>query len=57
MGINKAVLLLFIDIKMAYKSVRRKVFCNMILEFGIPMKLVCLIKKCLNETYIRVQVA
>jgi len=29
---------------------------NIITEFGIPMKLVRLIKMCLNETYSRVQV-
>jgi len=29
---------------------------NILIEFGIPMKLVRLIKLCLNETYSRVQV-
>jgi hypothetical protein len=29
---------------------------NILIEFGIPMKLVRLIKICLNETYCRVQV-
>ena len=29
---------------------------NILIEFGIPMKLVRLIKMCLNETYSRVQV-
>jgi hypothetical protein len=28
----------------------------MLIDFGIPMKLVMLIKMCLNETYTRVQV-
>jgi len=29
---------------------------NILIEFGIPMKMVRLIKMCLNETYSRVQV-
>jgi hypothetical protein len=47
---------LFIDFKKAYDSVRREVLYNIIIEFGIPMKLVRLVKMCLNETYSRVQV-
>jgi hypothetical protein len=31
--------------------VRRKVLYNILIEFGVPMKLVRLIKMCLNETY------
>ncbi|PNF23216.1 hypothetical protein B7P43_G02735 [Cryptotermes secundus] len=42
---------LFIDFKKAYDSVRREVLYNILIEFGIPMKLVRLIKMCLNETY------
>jgi len=30
--------------------------CNILIEFGIPMKLVRLIKMCLTETYSRVRV-
>jgi hypothetical protein len=30
--------------------------CNNLIEFGIPMKLVILIKMCLNETYSRAPV-
>jgi len=30
--------------------------CNVLSEFGIPMKLVRLIKMCLNETCSRVQI-
>ena len=51
-----AVHQLFIDFKKAYDSVRREVLCNILIEFGIPMKLVRLIKMCLNETYGRVRV-
>jgi hypothetical protein len=42
---------LFIDFKKAYDSVRREVLYNILNEFGIPRKLVRLIKMCLNETY------
>ena len=41
---NKAVYQLFIDFKNAYDSVRREVLYNIFIEFGIPMKLVRLIK-------------
>jgi hypothetical protein len=40
----------------AYDSFRRAVLYNIIIEFGIPMKLVRLIKLCLTETYSRVWV-
>jgi hypothetical protein len=44
---NETVQQLFIDFKKAYDSVRREVVYN--IEFGVPMKLVRLIKMCLNE--------
>jgi hypothetical protein len=44
----------FADYKKAYDSVRREVLCNVLIEFGVPMKLGRLIKVCLNESYIRV---
>jgi len=47
---------LFIDFKKAYDSVRREVLYNILIEFGVPKKLVRLIKMCLNETYSRVWV-
>jgi hypothetical protein len=56
MEYNEAVHQLFIDFKKAYDSVRREVLYNILIEFGIPMKLVRLAKMCLNETYSRVQV-
>jgi glutaredoxin-related protein len=45
---------LFIDFKKAYDSIKREVLYNILLEFGIPKKLVRLIKICLNETYSKV---
>ena len=53
---NEAVHQLFIEFKDAYDSVRREVLYNIFFEFGIPVKLVRLIKMCLNETYSRVRV-
>jgi hypothetical protein len=48
---NETVHQLFVDFKKAYDSVRREVLYNILIEFGIPMKLVRLIKMCLSETY------
>jgi hypothetical protein len=45
---------LCIDFKKAYNSVKREVLYNILLEFGIPKKLVRLIKMCLNEIYCKV---
>jgi hypothetical protein len=45
---------LFIDFKQAYDSLRREVLYNILIVFGVPMKLVRLIKMCLNETYSKV---
>jgi len=53
---NEAVHQIFIDFKKAYDSVRRKVLYNILIEFGVPEKLVRLIKMCLTETYSRVRV-
>jgi hypothetical protein len=36
--------------------VRREVLYNILIEFGVPMKLVRLIKICLNETYSKVSI-
>jgi hypothetical protein len=47
---------LFIDFKKAYDSVRREVFYNTLIEFGITLKLVRLIKMYLNEACSRLQI-
>ncbi|KAJ4436047.1 hypothetical protein ANN_18674 [Periplaneta americana] len=47
---------LFIDFKKAYDSVKREVLYDILIQFGIPTKLVRLIKMCLSETYSRVRI-
>ncbi|KAJ4433055.1 hypothetical protein ANN_15312 [Periplaneta americana] len=47
---------LFIDFQKAYDSVKREVLYDILIEFGIPKKLVRLIKMCLGETYSRVRI-
>jgi hypothetical protein len=42
---------LCIDFKIAYDSFKREALYSILLECGIPKKLVRLIKICLNETY------
>jgi hypothetical protein len=53
---NGTVYQLHTDFKKAYDSARREALYNILIEFGIPMKLVGLIKMCLNETYSRVRI-
>jgi len=53
---NEAVHQLFIDFKKTYYSFRREVLYNILIEFGIPMKLESLIKMHLNGTCNRVRV-
>ena len=53
---NEAVRQLFIDFKKAYDSVRREVLNKILIEFGVHMQLVRLMKMCLPETYSRVRV-
>jgi hypothetical protein len=53
---NETVPQLFIDFKKTYDSVRREVLYNILIEFGIPMKLVMHIKMCLNKTYSKVRI-
>ena len=47
---NEEVHQLFIDFKKAYDSVRREVLYKILIQFGIPKKLVSLIKMSLTET-------
>jgi len=47
---------LCVDFKTAYDSVRRKALYNILIELGMPVKLVRLIKMCRNETCSRVGV-
>jgi hypothetical protein len=53
---NEAVHQLFLDFKKACDSVRREALYKILIEVVIAMKLIRLIKMCLNETYSRVQV-
>jgi hypothetical protein len=53
---NGTVHQLFIDFKKAYGSVRREVLYSILIDFGIPRKLVGLIQMCLNETYSSVHI-
>jgi len=50
---NGTIHQLFIDFEKNYDSVRREVLCNILIEFAIPMKLVRLIKMCLNKIYVK----
>jgi hypothetical protein len=47
---NKAVHQLFVDFKKAYDSVKTEVLYNILIEFGVPLKLIRLIKLQLNKT-------
>jgi hypothetical protein len=53
---NGTVHHLFIGFNKTYDSVRREILYNILKEFGVPMKLVKLIKMCLNETYSKVRI-
>jgi hypothetical protein len=53
---NETVHQLFIDFKKAYDSVRSEILYNILIEFGVPMKLVRLINMSLNETYSKVRI-
>ena len=46
---NEAVHQLLMDLKKTYDSVREEVLYNILIEFGIPVKLVRLIEKCLKR--------
>jgi len=53
---NEEVHQLFIDYKKAYDSVTGEVLYKILIEFGIPRKLVRIVKISLTETYSRVLV-
>jgi hypothetical protein len=55
MECSGTVLQLFIGLKKAYDYVRREALHNILIEFGVLMKLVRLIKMYLNETYNKVR--
>jgi hypothetical protein len=48
---NETVHHLFIDLKKTYDSVTREVLYNILMQLGVPMKLIRLFKLCLNEAY------
>jgi hypothetical protein len=52
-GYNEAVHQLYVDFKNACDSVRKEVLYSISIVFGVPVKLVRLIKMCFNETYIK----
>jgi hypothetical protein len=54
---NGNTMRLYLDFKNVYDSVRREVLYNIPTEFGIPMKLLRLIKLCLNERYSDVHIS
>jgi hypothetical protein len=56
MGVYGTVYQLFIHFKKTYDSINRESVYDILLEFGVPKKLVRLIKMCLNETYSKVRV-
>jgi hypothetical protein len=56
MRVSETVHQLFIDLKNAYDLLRREVLYSIIIEFGVPMKLLRLIKMCLNEMYSKVRI-
>jgi hypothetical protein len=53
---NETLYQLVISFKKACDSVKREVLYNILIEFGVSMKLVRLIKMCLNETYGKVRI-
>jgi hypothetical protein len=53
---NETVHQLFIDFKKSYDSVMWEVLYNILMECGVPMELVRLIKMCLNETCNKVRI-
>jgi hypothetical protein len=53
---SRTVHQLFIDFSKTYNSVRGEILYKILIEFGMPRKLVRLIKMCLNETYNKIRI-
>ena len=53
---DAAVYQLLVDLKKTYYLFRRKVLYKILIQFGIPVKLVRLIKMCLTETFSGVRI-
>jgi hypothetical protein len=49
--LSRAEFNLFMNLKKAYAALRKILLCNVVIEFGISMKLVRLIKMYVNETF------
>jgi hypothetical protein len=49
-GYSHTVHQVFIDLKRAHDSVGREIMYSILIGFDMPMKLVRLIKMCVNET-------
>jgi len=56
MGIKRSSASALYRLQESYDFVRRKFLYNNLIDFGVHMKLVRLIKICLNATYSRVRV-
>jgi hypothetical protein len=50
---NETVHQLFTDLKKAYDAVRRDVLYNILIEFGVPMILIRLIKMCIMKLVVK----
>ena len=53
---NGTVHQLFIDFKKAYDSIKREKFYSILIRFGIPKKLVQLVRMCLRDPISRVRI-